>query len=261
MEDNAKVLKKVDEQTSKLLNKTFTLAMVLVVGVLVFFVGQLIYQGKSLDNQNNDQITVSGQGKIYAKPDIALISLGVKTEGLTVSDVTKKNTNKMNSVIDAIKSLKIDEKDIQTTSYNLDPLYNWTEKEGRIFEGYSLTQQIQIKIRDFTKIGDVLSAGTDNGANLVNALQFTIDEPEQLRQEARAKAIKEAKSNAKNLAKESGIKLGKIVNVYENYNPYPVMYSMDKVGGMGGGVESSVPSIQPGQQEINVTINLTYQVK
>ena len=79
----------MDEQIMKLLNKTFTLAAVLIVGVLFFFVGQMLLQQKSLDQQNNYQITVSGEGKVYAKPDVALVSLGVTSQATTVADVTK----------------------------------------------------------------------------------------------------------------------------------------------------------------------------
>ena len=251
----------MEEQTTKLLNKTFTLAAILVVGILVFFVGQIILQDKSVNLQNQNQITVSGEGKIYAKPDVALVSLGVTTTGTTVAEVTKSNTDRMNAVIEAVKNLKIDEKDIQTTNYNLNPLYNWTEKYGNVFQGYTLEQNIQVKIRDFTKIGDVLSGATTKGANLVGSLQFTIDNPEQFKEQARAAAIKQAKANAQNLAKESGIGLGKLINVYEGYNSVPVTYNSAKA--MGGGVADSapVPTVQPGQQEIDITINLTYQVK
>lgn len=259
MEENAIASNIVEEQTAKLLNKTFILGMVLVIGVLVFFAGQLFYQSKQVNLQNQNQITVSGQGKVYAKPDVAIINLGVESKGSTVAGVTSSNTKEMNAIIKAVKDLKIDDKDIQTTNYNLSPSYNWTEAGGRVFEGYSLSQNVQIKIRDFTKIGDVLTAGTDNGANLVGDLQFTIDNPEAIKEKARAKAIAQAKTNAKNLAKDSGIKLDQLINVYESGGYYPVMYSAaEKSSGYGGG--SNAPIIQPGQQEITVTINLTYKI-
>jgi len=183
----------------------------------------------------------------------------------------------MNAVITALKDLKIDEKDIQTTNYNLTPVYQDTYnlpmmpvgvdtksipvRTGTTLKGYKLGQDVQVKIRDFTKVGDVLSQATAKGANVVGDLQFTIDNPEQFKEQARAKAIAQAKSNAQNLAKESGIGLGKLINVYENY-----MYSTyNSARSMGGGValDSAVPAptIQPGQQEIDVTINLTYQVR
>jgi uncharacterized protein YggE len=190
---------------------------------------------------------------------VAIISLGVKTTASTVADVTKTNTDKMNAVIEAIKNLKIDEKDIQTTNYSLSPNYNYTGKLGRIFEGYVLDQNIQVKIRDFTKIGDVLSQATAKGANLVGDLQFTIDNPEQFKEEARAKAIAQAKANAENLSKESGIRLGKLINVYENNYSMPIYNALKGIG--AGALESvSVPTVQPGQQEINIVINLTYKI-
>jgi uncharacterized protein YggE len=131
---------------------------------------------------------------------------------------------------------------------------------GRTLKGYTLEQDVQVKIRDFTKIGDVLAQATTAGANLAGGLQFTIDNPEQFKEQARATAIKDAKTNAQNLAKESGINLGKIINVYEGYNSSPVMYDSAKVMSAGASSSAPVPTIQPGQQEVDVTINLTYKV-
>jgi len=268
----------MEEKTLDLLNKLLMLATVLVVGVLVFFVGQMMYQSQLLDQQNSNQISVSGEGKIYVKPDIAIISLGVESEAKAVADVTKDGTQKMNAVIEAVKKLGIKDEDIKTTNYNLTPVYdNYSVavmgvesmmypsrpiKTSNVLTGYKLSQNIQVKIRDFTKIGEALAAGTASGANLVGDLQFTIDNPEQFKEQARAEAIKQAKEKAKTLAKNSGIRLGKLVNVYENYSPYPVAYDSYSKMGMGGTAEvASTPTIQPGQQEINVTVSLTYKIK
>jgi len=176
----------MEQQTTKLLDKTFKLAALLIIGVLVFFAMQIINQQKALDQQNTDRITVSGVGKIYAKPDVAVINLQITTERTTVAEVTKSNTEKMNAVIEAVKDLKIEEKDIQTINYSLSPNYNWTESSGRVFTGYILNQTIEVKIRDFTKIGDVLTVATTNGVNNIGDLQFTIDDPEQFKDQARA---------------------------------------------------------------------------
>lgn len=263
----------MEEQTKKYLDKVFILAAVLVVGVLVFFVGEMLYQNKALNQQNTYQITVSGEGKVYAKPDVAVISLGVTAQAATVADVTKAGTEKMNAVISAVKALQIEEKDIQTTNYSLTPVYDnyvypvsssmiYPVKTNATLKGYKLDQSIQVKIRDFTKVGDLISKSTSAGANLAGDLQFTIDNPEQFKDQARSKAIVEAKTKAQNLAKESGINLGKIINVYENYF-YPAAYSINSKSAMGAGdvAQAPAPTIQPGQQEINVTINLTYQVR
>jgi hypothetical protein len=253
----------METETKKfdLSNRFFIIIAILVLGVLVYFVGQMSYQFQALNQQNMNQITVTGEGKVYVKPDIALVSLGVTTTGSTTADVMERNTQKMNAVVQAVKDSGVEEKDIQTTNYSLSPLYNYTEAAGRVFQGYTLEQNLQVKIRDFEKVGDILQQAVSKGANLTSNLQFTIENPEEFRQEARTKAIEQAKANAQNLVKDSGITLGKLVNVYENY-AYP-MYNSTKAIGMGGATMDSapVPTIQPGQTEIDVTINLTYRVK
>jgi uncharacterized protein YggE len=271
----------MEQETVKLLNKTFMLATILVVGILIFLVGQLAYQERSLAQQNANQVTVSGEGKVYVKPDVAVISLGVTAQGATVAEATKNGTDKMNAVIAVVKGLKVAEKDIQSTNYNLTPVYETSTtpiavpmmypvnvggseavKTATNIVGYKLEQNIQVKIRDFATVGDILAKATASGANLVGDLQFTIDNPEQFREQARAEAIKKAKVNAKNLSKESGVDLGKLINVYENYNSYPMMYdSVAKGLGSAAPEAVSIPTIQPGQQEISLTVNLTYQVK
>lgn len=250
----------MEEQTIKFLNKAFMLSAILVVGVLVFFVGQLAYQNRTLDQQSNYQITVSGEGKVVVKPDIALVSFGVKTEALKSVDAVNENNKKMNEVIKAVKEAGVDEKDIQTTSYNLYPVYDYT-RYGTNFKGYSLEQNIQVKIRNLDKVNDVLDKATLKGANTVGQLSFTVDDMEKIKSDARVKAIEQAKQKAKDLANQSGLRLGKLINVSEGYSPYPQpLYGMG--GAEGAMLKSSVaPDIQTGQSEIDVTVNLTYQVR
>lgn len=252
----------MEEQTAKFLKTVSALATILVLGVLVFLVGQMVYQFQYLDQQNMNQITVSGEGKVYVQPDIALINLGVTSTGDTTADVITRNTEKMNAVIKSLKDNGIEEKDIQTTNYSLSPLYNYTEAAGRVFQGYTLEQNLQVKVRDFEKVGQILQQAVAKGSNLASNLQFTVENPEQYKQEARQKAVDQAKQKAQDLASASGIGLGKLINIYENYN-YPMYDSIKATGIGGGGIMESAPSpvIQPGQTEINVTINLTYRVR
>ena len=270
----------MEEQTIKFLNKIFVLSAILVAGVVIFLLASIGYQQSSLSQQDQNQITVSGEGKVYAKPDVALVSFGVTSSGTTVAGVTSKNTAQMNAVIDAIKKLGVADKDIQTTNYSLTPVYSNNYivpapipmtsssavsgaiiRTGSALTGYTLEQDVQVKIRDFTKIGDIISGATLNGSNIVGALQFSIDNPEQFHDQARAAAILQAKTNASNLAKESGIGLGKIINVYENNYVVPMVYNSAVKAGGGTTESAPTPTVQPGQQEIDVTINLTYQVR
>lgn len=239
-------------------DRTFILSSISVLVVAIFLVGFLVYNFQSLPQNAPQDLTVSGTGKAYIKPDIAVVNFGVTTEAIKSQDAVDQNNKKMNVIIAEIKKLGVEEKDIQTTNYNLNPVYDWTNRGGRIFTGYSLNQQITVKIRNFDKINGILDSATTNGATNVGDLQFTVDDMEKIRTEARAKAIAEAKTKAQALANEAGLKLGKLVNVSEGYNNYPQpLYGM----GVAKEMSSVAPDIQTGQVEINVTVNLTYKLK
>jgi len=240
-------------------SKVYKLVVIIIVLVAVFYAGNLIYNFQTLPQNYPQEISVSGQGKVYAKPDVAVLVLGVENRGAKISDIVKDNTDKMNKIIKDIKDSGVDEKDIQTTQYTITPEYNWTERGGRIFVGYVLTQQVTVKIRDFEKVGSILDKATTDGANAIGDLQFTIDDTEQVQAQARAKAIEQAKEKAQTLAKQSGLKIVKLINVSEGgYYPQPVY-------GKGGGVATesvaATPQIQPGQMEIDSTVTLTYRVR
>ncbi len=239
-------------------NKVYKLVVAVIVLVALFYFGQLFYNFQTLPQNYPQEISVSGQGKIYAKPDVAVLVLGVEDKGAKISDIVKDNTDKMNKIIKDVKDSGVDEKDIQTTQYTITPEYNWTERGGRIFVGYVLTQQVTVKIRDFEKVGSILDKATTDGANAVGDLQFTIDSPEKVQAEARQKAIEQAKEKAKTLASQSGLKIVKLINVFEGgYYPQPIYAK-----GMGGAESvSAVPQIQPGQMEIDSTVTLTYRVR
>lgn len=241
-------------------NRMYKIPVVAVTVLAIFLAGVLAYQFQSLPQNQPMTVSVSGEGKMYAKPDIAIISFGAHTESLKSQEAVDKNNTIMNAVISAMKALGIEEKDIQTTGYNVNPIYDYTQS-GRTFRGYSIDQQIQVKIRNFDKISAVLDKATMHGANTVSDLRFTVDDIEAVRSEARAKAITEAKAKAKSLFGQAGLRLGRLVNVSEGYNtPSPLLpYG----GGYAGAMmkESVAPDIQAGQMEVTSTVTLTYQIK
>lgn len=242
-------------------DRTFILSSVLVLVVAIFLGGFLVYSFQSLPQNASQDFSVSGTGKAYAKPDIALVSFGVQTEALKSQDAVDQNNTKMNAVTKAIKDLGVEEKDIQTTAYNLSLVYDWTQNGGRRFKGYSLNQQITVKIRNFDKINDILDKATVAGANDVGSLQFTVDDTEKVKSQARQGAIVQAKTKAQEMAKQAGLSLGKLVNVSESYGGgYPApMYA--GAGSLTSLEKSVAPDVQAGQMEVNVTVNLTYKVK
>lgn len=238
----------------------FLIALVaLIVGAIVIVA--LFTANKS---KQEDRFSVSGSGTVYAKADIANISVGLKTETKnTAVDATKESTNKMNRIIDEIKKLGIEEKDIKTSNYALNPVYNWTEGKGQELIGYEVSQNLDLKVRDSSKIGDVIAKTTQEGANQIGNIAFTIDDEYALKNQAREMAIEKAKEKAKMIAKQSGMKLGQIKDVSENSDSpaYP-MYSNAKMD-LASGAKESLPAteIKTGQNEIKVEVTLVYEVR
>ncbi len=200
-------------------------------------------------------ISVKGEGKVYTKPDIALINLSVVTEDKEVKDVQEENSKKMNGVIDYLKGFDIAEKDIKTIRYQISPRYSY--EQGRIPKiiGYEINQTLEVKVRQTDKIGEILEQSVDAGINQVNSLNFEVDDEEPFREEARKLAIEDAKEKAKKLASQLGVKLIKISG-YDEGNNFD--YSIYRELGLGGGAEA--PQIEVGENEIIVNVILIYEI-
>jgi hypothetical protein len=209
-------------------------------------------------------ITISGEGKVTATPDIANVSMGVQTESKTVKDAQTENNDKMNVIIKAIKDLGVDAKDIKTENYSVYPKYNYNSVNGTSnIVGYTVSQSVSIKIRDLDKVGSILAKGGELGANTVGGVNFTVDNPDKLKSEARQKAIDNAKEKAASLFKNLGVQVGRIVS-FDEFGASGVMpMYTDKAYGMGGGAPTAVPApdIQPGSTEITSNVNLTFEIK
>lgn len=227
----------------------------------------LVYQLNNSPNNLPREISFTGEGKVYAKPDVALVSLGVHSDASKSQDAVDKNNEKMNAVIKSVKNAGVADEDIKTTLYSLNPIYdNQVEPMAYLYPrtnkviGYSLDQQIEVKIRDLSKINNILDGATAVGATNVGNLQFVVDKPEVFQAQARAKAIAKAKEKMKEMVAQSGINVGKLVGVSDGYSYPQPMY------GIGGGSmmkdsASVAPEIQSGQQEIVSNVTLTYRVK
>jgi hypothetical protein len=228
----------------------------------------IAYLGASINQKTetseNQVITVSGTGEVYATPDVGLIDISVKTEARDVATATTDNSVKMNEILSFIKSSSIEEKDIKTTSFNINPVYAWEDKTGkRTLTGYEVNQTINVKIRDLTKVGSIISGATEKGANDVSSLSFIVDDDEKVKEDAKNLAIKDAQAKAKNLEKALGVKMVKIINFSENsYNPVFVSYdSSYKMLNSSAGALEIAPTIQTGQNKITSTVTITYAIK
>lgn len=247
--------------------------------VLVTLVVFLVAVTKQIKNTatTTNTISFSGEGKIFAKPDIAAVSFSILTEATTSKVAQDDNSEKSKKVVDFLKNQRIEDKDIKTTSYNIYPQYTYPRPIPLDVEiqsypvpdyypsnpkitGYKVNQSFEIKIRDLEKVSAILDGLVTAGANQVNQLGFKIDNEEKLKDEARTKAIEDAKNKAARLRKQLGIRLGKIIN-YQEGGYYPPIYSIAeaKLGDRGGDI--SGPSVPTGENEITISVTITYQIK
>lgn len=202
-------------------------------------------------------ISVEGTGKAAAKPDIATVYFGVETRAADVALAQGKNTESMNALLGKIKKLGISEDDIQTSSYNSYEDVDWTQS-GRVPKGWIVSQQVTVKVRDVSKISSVLSTAGQNGATNISGPQFTIDDPSNLLAEAREKALKDAQERAVSIAEKLGVRLERVVGYNEYSGGAPTPYYARAMEGYGGGPAS--PSIEPGQNEVQLNVSITYKL-
>ena len=209
-------------------------------------------------------IYVDATAKVVAKPDIAVTTMGMVNEGKTVQEAQTANNDVMNKMTTKLKEMGIDEKDIQTSNYSIYPLYDYTDEAGRVLRGYEVRQDVTVKIRDLSKANGVLSLAGELGANNISGLQFTIDDPEVYKNEARQEALKKLAEKAQTLSQSLGIRLGKVVsyNEYAGDNtPYVNVMKESAMYGLGGATDQSVSSVESGSTEVNMTVSVTFQIK
>lgn len=209
-------------------------------------------------------ISVSGEGKAAAAPDIAELSFGVTVQRQpTAKGAMDLLGQGMQSVVDAVKKAGVEEKDIRTEGLSLNPAYDWNE--GRqIMRGFDASQSLRVKVRNLESVSNVLAAATNAGANQVGGVNFIVDDPEKARATARQEAIEQAQGKAATLAAQLGMKLGKLKNFSEGGGAVPPIFyareamAMDK--GMGGGGVEPTP-LPAGEQEVTVQVTLTYELR
>ncbi len=235
--------------------------------IILIFVLKLICGDNYSDRSNiqKDTIVVSGKGELTVKPDIATVSFSVMEENMDVSKASDAVNTKIGKIIETLKADSVDEKDIKTTDYSINPRYNYVNSTiypyngTQVLAGYDVTQSISIKIRDLTKAGKVVSdLGTLSVTNM-SGLNFTEDKYDDLVLQARDQAITDARAQATKLANALGVRLVKIVGYSEGGNPTPIFY-----GAMASGVgmKSAVDAVLPtGENKITSNVSNTSEIK
>ncbi len=209
------------------------------------------------------RLSVTGQGKVSTKPDMAYVMVGVTTESKTAKDAQGENGERMEKVMSALKREGIREDDIRTVNYNLSPKYRYIPlKDGGSKEeltGYVSTHQVQVTVRDVNAVGKVLDSTVSVGANLSGSVMFTLSQPkmDQARADTLSIALENAESKAGVLAKGLGITLGKPKEVSEN-NSSPLPVYADGYGEMKMRAAAPV-QVSAGLMEVTAQVSVCYE--
>ena len=205
------------------------------------------------------QITVSATGEVSQIPDRASVSAGVVTQASTADAAMSANAAKMSAAFDELRQAGIKEKNIRTSQMSLSPRYNYKNRQSPNITGYEVRNTVSATAEDLDKVGPMLDALVKAGVNNINGVNFSVNEPEAAKAEAREKAVKAAKAKAEAMAKAAGVSLGNLTAISENsrggFRPQPVAFARAE------SLQASSTPIAAGEQNLSVTVNLTYEIK
>lgn len=210
--------------------------------------------------QNN--INVTGEGKVTAEPDLAQIVLGVRTEADEAGDAIAENNRIMEAVRVALAGSGIAEEDIQTVEFSVQPIIIFDELTGeQRTQGYTVSNSVLVKVRDVDQVGEVLDATSSAGANNIGSISFTVADPTPLMDEARDKAIADAIRKGEQMAAAAGVRLGDIMYISEWTVFTPVAQPFFGFEGKGGGEFAAEVPISGGQLDIVIQVSITWEIE
>ena len=215
----------------------------------------------SLNNQQ-EGIWVSGEGRVVAVPDVAILRLGIEAQEMTVAEAQEQAREAMDRVMKALENEGVAEKDIQTQYFNINRVTRWdSQEEKEVIIGYRVTNVVTAKVRDVAKAGDVIDAVAIAGGDYtrIDSIGFTVDDPSEYQKEAREQAVADAEAKAKQLAEAAGVKLGRPLYITESsYIPGPI-YRQDMIAKAEGAPAVETP-ISPGEMEITLNVQISYEI-
>ena len=212
-------------------------------------------------NSQQEGIWVSGKGEVTVTPDIATLRLGITAQDASVATAQSQAAEAMDEVMTALTDNGVAKKDIQTQRFSISQVTKWDRvKEEQIVIGYRVTNMVVAKIREIDKTGSIIDAVAAAGGDLtrIDNIGFSVDDPSDYYEEARQKAMTDAKAKAEQLAELAGVTLGKPTYISEgiSYPTYPrAVYEM---------VPAAPPMpetpISPGEMEITLTVQVAYSI-
>jgi uncharacterized protein len=229
--------------------------LVTTAALLAAFAAPLYAEEKPMERT----ITVSASGNVSVEPDEAMIATGVSSEAKTARESLSKNTEAMKKVIAELKTQGVEAKDIQTTQFNVEPVYVYP-KEGQppVITGYRVNNMVSVCVHNLDKLGGVLDQLVTVGANQMNGISFNVSKAETLKDEARKTAMANALRRAKLLAAASGADVGEVMQISEDVSyqgPQPVMYAKRM------SAASEAAPVERGSQELEARVTVTWKLK
>ncbi|HXG79731.1 MAG TPA: SIMPL domain-containing protein [Methyloceanibacter sp.] len=207
-------------------------------------------------------ISLSATGAVKTTPDKVDISTGVTSEAKTAREALDQNTQAMSKVVAALKEDGIAEKDIQTVNFSVGPVYEqrpYDRPDGKppLIVGYRVTNQVRITLHDTKKLGAILDKVVSLGSNQIDSIEFGVDEPEALKDEARKLALKNVTGNAKLYAEAAGVGLGQILSIAEEESAFypravPAAAAFDTA-------KEAVP-IEAGTATVEIRVRVTWEI-
>jgi uncharacterized protein YggE len=211
------------------------------------------------------RILVSGEGSVDIAPDMAVLTLSVMREAPTARAALTANSAAMAKVLDAMSALGIEKRDLQTANFSIQPRYTRPPRQGAgageapKLVGYTVRNALSVRVRDISRVGEVLDTSVTLGVNEGGSIQFTNDDASQAITQARIKAMEDALSKGRTLARAAGVKVGKVLEISEqNHRPRPVAMARMEMVAMDS-MANSVP-IAAGENTYKVTVNLTLAI-
>ena len=213
-------------------------------------------------NSQQEGIWVSGRGEVSAVPDIATLRVGIEAQEATVAEAQSRAVEAMDRVMAALTGNGVAEKDIQTQYFNINQATRWDNvKQQEVVLGYRVTNMVTAKIREMDKVGTIIDAAAVSGGDLtrINGIGFSVDDPSAYYEEARLKAVADAKAKAEQLADLAGVKLGKPTYISEGAQAPPPIYRQDVYAKAAGAPAVETP-ISPGEIEISLDVQISYAI-
>lgn len=204
------------------------------------------------------RVDVSATGEVTRVPDIAVISAGVVTRSTTAAGAIQENAQRMERVIAALKRAGVADRDIQTTSINLNPEYRYEDNQPPQLVGYTASNQVTIRFRDIGASGRILDSLVAQGANQINGPTMTIEHPEAALDEARANAVAIGRQRAELYARALGKRVARVISLSESVGHYPPPPMPMAERAMMAQADTK---IVPGEQKLQVSLAMVFELQ